>query len=81
MRATTIKLEGALLQELERAKPSRTSVSAFVREVLRKELQRRRLAEAAAEYEAFVSTNEEERTWLREWDEADLAAMPKRSRR
>jgi Arc/MetJ-type ribon-helix-helix transcriptional regulator len=81
MKATTIKLEGELLQELEQAKPARTSVSAFVREVLRKDLRRRKLAEAAVAYEAFVASNAEERTWMREWDEADLAALPRRSRR
>jgi len=81
MKATTIKIEGELLRELERVKPARSSVSAFVREVLRRDLQRRRLVEAAAEYEVFVASNAEERTWLREWDEADLAVSPKRSSR
>ena len=78
MKATTIKLEGELLEGLEKAKPPKASVSAFVREVLQKHLQRRKMADAAAEYESFVASNAEERIWLREWDEADLAAAPKR---
>jgi len=81
MKATTIKLEGELLRELEQAKPARSSVTAFVREVLWRDLRRRKLAEAAVAYEAFVAANVEEQTWMREWNEADLAASPKRSRR
>ena len=81
MKATTIKLEGELLLELERSKPESLSLSAYVREVLTKNLRRRKLAEAAASYEAFIEANPEERSWLREWDGADLASPPKPRRR
>jgi predicted CopG family antitoxin len=81
MKATTIKIEGELLEKLEQAKPPRTSVSAFVRDVLWKDMRRRKLAEAAVAYEEFVASNAEEKSWLAEWDEADLAAPPKRGRR
>ena len=81
MKATTIKLEGELLLELERSKPESLSLSAYVREVLTKDLRRRKLAEAAASYEVFMEANPEEKSWLREWDGADLASPPKRRRR
>jgi hypothetical protein len=81
MKATTIKLEGELLRELEKAKPESSSLSAYVREVLSKDLRRRKLTQAAASYEEFLAANPEEQSWLREWDEADLAAPPKRRRR
>ncbi len=81
MKATTIKIEGELLRELEQAKSPRTSVSAHVREILWRDLRRRKLAEAAVAYEEFVASNAEEQSWLREWDEADLATPPKRGRR
>jgi hypothetical protein len=81
MKATTIKLEGELLQELEEAKPESLSLSAYVREVLRKDLQRRRLAQAAVSYEDFLAANPEEQSWLREWDQANLASCPRRRRR
>jgi hypothetical protein len=81
MKATTIKIEGKLLQELEQARPAGTSVTAFVRGVLWKDLRRRKLAEAAVAYEAFVAENAGEQNWMREWAEADLAAPPKRIRR
>ncbi len=81
MKATTIKIEGELLEKLEQVKPSRTSISAFVREVLWKDLRRRKIAEGAVAYEEFVASNAEEQSWLAEWDEADLTAAPKRGRR
>jgi len=81
MKATTIKIEGMLLERLEEAKPPRTSVSAFVRELLWKDLRRRKLAEAAVAYEEFVASNVEEQSWLAEWDNAELATPPKRGRR
>jgi hypothetical protein len=81
MKATTIKLEGELLCELEATKPESVSLSAFVREVLRKDLQRRKLSRAAVSYEKFLAENPEEQLLLREWDEADLTRTPKRKRR
>jgi predicted CopG family antitoxin len=81
MKATTIKIEGELLLELEKAKPESLSLSAYVREVLSKDLRRRKLAQAAASYEEFLAANPEEKSWLREWHEADLASAPKRRRR
>jgi hypothetical protein len=81
MKATTIKLEGELLVELEKAKPDSMSLSAYVRAVLAKDLRRRKLARAAASYEEFLADNPEERSWLREWDETDLANSPKRKNR
>ncbi len=81
MKATTIKLEGKLLQELENIKPESVSLSAYVREVLTRDLRRRKLAQAAASYEEFLKSNPEEQSWLREWDQAELASSPKRRRR
>ena len=76
MKATTIKVEGKLLQEIEEAKTPEQSVTAFVRAVLRKELDRRSQKTAAAEYRAFVAENAEERKWLEAWDRADLISAP-----
>jgi len=81
MKGTTIKLEGELLAELERAKPESQSLSAYVREVLSKDLRRRQLAQAAASDEEFLAANPKEKSWMREWDAADLASPPKQRRR
>ena len=77
MKATTIKLEGGLLEELEAMKPAGESLTGYVRSVLRRELDRREMEAAAMAYRAFVESNEEEREWLKEWDQADLASEPR----
>jgi hypothetical protein len=81
MKATTIKVEGELLEELERTKPPRQSLSAYVRALLQQAVVRRRMIDAADRYAAFVRETPEERTWLAEWDSADLVTPPKGRRR
>lgn len=81
MKATTVKVEGDLLAELERAKPAQQSLTTFVRSILRQEVQRRQMAEAAERYAQFLAEHPDERAWLEEWDRADLAAAPRRGRR
>ena len=78
MRATTIKLEGELLERIEAAKPTGRSLSAHVRWVLQKDLDRRQARAAAARFKAFIEAHPEEQAWLSEWDGADLAASPGR---
>ncbi|HXJ34995.1 MAG TPA: hypothetical protein VMS22_13265 [Candidatus Eisenbacteria bacterium] len=81
MKATTVKVEGDLLQALERSKPPRQSLSAYVRSLLEQALARQRMVEAADRYADFVRETPDERTWLAEWDSADLITPPKRRRR
>jgi len=78
MKATTIKVEGDLLAELERHKPATQSLSAFAKSILRRDLLRRQLADAATRYAAFLDEHPAERAWLAEWDSADLARTPAR---
>lgn len=78
MKATTVKVEGALLRELERIKPARQSLAAYVRAILEREVQRQKLAEAGSRYADFVRDSPEESAWLEEWDRADLATPPAR---
>ena len=80
MRATTIKLEGELLKELEAAKPESVSLSAYVREVLKKSVRERKMADAARAYQSFVESNRQEHAWLREWEESELGTAPRRRR-
>ena len=76
MRATTIKIEGKLLADIEADKPAGRSVSAHVRWVLQKNLERRKLRVAATAFKAFVEAHPEEQAWLAEWDGVDLASAP-----
>ena len=80
VKTTTIKLEGELLRELERAKPASQSLSAYVRSLLQQEVRRRKIADATERYAEFLRETPEERAWLEEWASADLARPPKRGR-
>ncbi len=81
MRATTIKVEGELLAELNRAKPANVTLTAFVRSILEREVMAARLGEAADRYAEFLEKSPDEREWLSEWERADLASPPKARRR
>jgi len=81
MKATTIKVEGELLAELERVKPSAQSLTTYVRSVLRQELRRQKMIASSERYAEFLRRHPDERTWLSAWDRADLARPPRRKRR
>ena len=81
MKATTIKVEGELLAELERAKPAAQSLTTYVRSVLRQEVRRQQMMAAAERYTEFLQQHAVERASLEEWDRADLASSPKGKRR
>jgi len=61
MKATTIKVEGELLRELSRTKPATQSISAYVRLVLKQEVLRRKMTEAAEQYAKFLHESSDER--------------------
>ena len=65
-----------LLEDTEAARPAGRCVSAHVRQVLRKDLDRRQAREAAARFMAFIDAHPEERAWLADWGGIDLAAPP-----
>ena len=81
MNATTIKLENPLLKSLLHVVPKKKSLTAFVREVLESEVQRRRMSEAGEAYLRFLEANPEEKKWLEEWETSDLGSSPKPSKR
>ena len=76
MKATTVKVDGNLLRSIEEMKPPQQSVTAFIRSVLQKEVDRRTLLQAAHEYRDFVKEHKDEGEWLDEWDRADLVSVP-----
>ncbi len=80
MKATTIKIDGDILRALEQSKPARQTVTAFVKEILRQELDRRQLRESAEKYQEFLENSPDEREWLTEWEQTDLASPVKRKR-
>ena len=81
MKATTIKVEGELLRELERTKPATQTLSGYVRLLLERELRRLKMVDAADRYADFLRETPDERSWLEEWVKVDLTRPPRRSRR
>ncbi|MBI2026217.1 MAG: hypothetical protein HYS98_00155 [Deltaproteobacteria bacterium] len=77
MKANTIKIEGKLLTEIQKAKPASLSFAAFVRLIIEKELLRRKMGVAAKLYQQFLEEDKEESAFLQEWEKADLANAPK----
>ena len=71
MGSATVRLEGTLL---EAARPADRGLAAHVRWVLQKDMERRRVRDASAAFQAFIDAHPEERAWLSEWDGADPAA-------
>ena len=78
MTATTVKLEGDLLLEIQAHKPPHQTLAAYVRQTLQADLRRRRMATAAQEYSAFLAANPAERDEMDEWAQAPLATPVKR---
>jgi hypothetical protein len=81
MSATTVKLEGPVLSELRRIKPSNKTLSALVRELLEAELRRQRMTRAAADYAEFLSRHPEEAEDMDAWAAAPLERDPPKAKR
>ena len=81
MRATTIKVEGELLDALEKEKPTAESLASFVRSILEKEVVRRKMVDAAERYADFLRDRPDEREWLEEWERSDVDRPVTRRRR
>jgi hypothetical protein len=76
MKATTIKLENGLLEDLEHACPTGCSISRFVRDILGAELERRKMESAAQDYVRFLSNNSEEADEMGTWEAAAMERAP-----
>ncbi|TME71281.1 MAG: hypothetical protein E6I48_14020 [Chloroflexi bacterium] len=81
MKATTLKVDGEQVRELERSKPASQSVSAYVRSVLQREVLRQKMGAVAECYTELVREKPDEKAWLEEWTRADLTHRPPRSGR
>ena len=76
MKATTIKLDGSILEELMAFKRPDQNLTALVRELLRAQIHRSKMARAAEEYTAFLRENSEESIGLDAWASAPLDCEP-----
>jgi hypothetical protein len=76
MKATTIKLDAAILEELRAFKRPDQNMTALVRELLKAQIHRAKMARAAEEYTAFLSENTGESLELDTWASAPLDREP-----
>jgi hypothetical protein len=76
MQATTIKIEDPMLSEIKNILPKDQSLSAFIREVLEREIRRRKMIDAGNQYAEFLAGSASEREWLEDWESADLTNAP-----
>jgi hypothetical protein len=76
MKATTIKLDGSILEELMAFKRPDQNLTALVRELLKAQIHRAKMARAAEEYTSFLRENTEEYVELESWASAPLDREP-----
>lgn len=76
MKATTIKLDGSILEELMAFKRPDQNLTALVRELLKAQIHRSKMARAAEEYTAFLRANTKESMELDAWASAPLDREP-----
>ena len=80
MKATTIKLEGKILDELKNIKESSRSITSLVKEILQQEINRRKLYSAGLEYAKLLKVDKEEKKHFEEWESSDLTNPPKKKK-
>jgi len=76
MKATTIKLDGFILQELKELKQPDQNLTSLVRDLLKAQIHRQKMARAAEEYAAFLGENGGESLELTAWASAPLDQDP-----
>ena len=76
MKATTIKLDGFILQELKELKKPDQNLTSLVRDLLKAQIHKQKMARAAEEYAAFLSKNAGESLELNAWASAPLDHDP-----
>ena len=76
MKATTIKLDGSILEDLKEVKRPDQSLTSLVRDLLKAQLHRKKMARAAEEYTTFLSQNNGEALELDAWASASLDREP-----
>jgi len=76
MKATTIKLDGAILGELKALKRPDQNLTALVHELLRAQIDRAKMAHTAEEYTSVLRENPKETAELEAWASAPLDRDP-----
>jgi hypothetical protein len=77
MSATTVKLEAGLLREIRSVKPKDKTLTAYVREAVERDVMRRKLRQAAEQYQSFLRDHPAEEEDMDAWERAPLATPPR----
>jgi hypothetical protein len=73
---TTIKLESAVVREVSSVLEPNQTLTSYVREVVYRDVKRKKLKQASREYREFLAQDTTEQKDLEEWEQADLASAP-----
>ena len=73
MSASTIKLDGEILEEIKPFLEKKQSLSAFVRQSIRNEIKRKKMKKAAITYSETMNEDKDEINEMSEWESADLS--------
>lgn len=73
---TTVKLDASVVREAASVLEPGQTLTSYVRQVVQRDIQRRKLKQAARVYREFLEKDPEERKDLEDWERADLARTP-----
>lgn len=73
---TTVKIEAAVVREASSVLEAGQTLTSYVREVVSRDIKRRKLKQAARSYQEVLEKNSEEQREAGEWGQADLASPP-----
>jgi len=70
MKASTIRLDLAILEELEKVIPPSLSLRKYLHDLIIRDIHARKMEAAAVAYAQFLKMNREEEKWLERWESA-----------
>jgi hypothetical protein len=73
---TTVKLEAAVVKEVSSVLEPDQTLTSYVREVVYRDVKRKKLKLASRAYREFLEQNPEEKEEMESWENADLASTP-----
>ncbi len=73
---TTVKLEASVVKEVSSVLEPDQTLTAYVREVVYRDVKRKKLKLASRAYREFLKQNPVEKEELEAWEKADLVSSP-----
>jgi hypothetical protein len=73
---TTVKLDSNVVREVSSILEPSQTLTSYVRDVVYRDVKRRKLKQAATDYRKFLGDNPEEQEEMEDWEQANLTAAP-----